>query len=265
MKAMVGKELKENLRNLLIWISAMLGMITIGAAEYPIVIEAGEEIMALFESLPPVLAIVFGAETIPVHTPVGYYIMMYFWYCIIAFTHAAVLGATIISKEERNRTAEFTFTRPFPRKYIVTSKIIAAVVNVAIITVVTFIGNIVLLAPQMEGKGILGEIVITLLSMFFIQILFLFTGLLSSAVFSSYKKALSFSALFVVFAYTLRVVIQAVGNIDYLNVLTPFMYFNGPGLVENGISIFYLFLTIVISSISGYLTYAKYKTRDLHN
>ena len=204
MKSMVRKELKENRRNLLIWIGAMLGMIAIGAAEYPIVMEAGEEIMELFESLPRVLAIIFGAETIPVHTPVGYYIMMYLWYCIIVFTHAAVLGATIISKEERNRTAEFTFTRPFTRKDIITSKIIAAVVNVAIITLTTLIGNLIMLAPQIEGGSILSEIVITSLSMFFIQILFLFTGLLSSAIFSSYKKALSVSALFVAFAYFLK-------------------------------------------------------------
>lgn len=265
MQAMVRKELKDNRRNLLIWIGAMLGMMVIGAAEYAIVMEAGDEIMELFESLPHVLAIVFGAEAIPVHTPLGYYIMMYLWYCIIAFTHAAVLGATIISKEERNRTAEFTFTKPFPRKDIMTSKIIAAIVNVIIMTLTAWIGNLIMLAPQMEGEHILSEMTLTLLSMFFIQILFLFTGLLFSALFSSYKKALSVSALFVALSYFLMVFIKLIETIDYLSILTPFMYFTGPALVENGISVFYLLLTIVITVTAGYLTYSKYKRRDLHS
>src|SRR5690625_6304906 len=183
--------------------------------------------MELFESLPHVLAIVFGAESIPDHTPpIGYYIMMYLWYCIIAFTHAAVLGATIISKEERNRTAEFTFTKPFTRQDIITSKIIAAIVNVAIITLTALIGNLIMLVPQIEGgQSILSEMAITLPSMFIIQILFLFMGLLFSAILSGYGKALSISALFVALSYFLMIIIKLIGTIDFLSVLTPFIYF----------------------------------------
>jgi|SRR5690625_1050995 len=266
MQTMVRKELKDNRRNLLIWIGAMLGMIAIGAAEYSVVVEAGDAIMELFESLPHVLAIVFGAEAIPDHTPpIGYYIMMYLWYCIIAFTHAAVLGATIISKEERNRTAEFTFTKPFTRQDIITSKIIAAIVNVAIITLTALIGNLIMLVPKIEGESILSEIAITLPSMFIVQILFLFIGLLFSAIFSSYGKALSFSALFVALSYFLMVIIKLIGTIDFLSVLTPFMYFTGTGVVENGISVLYILLAVVIIVTAGYLTYYKYESRDLHS
>lgn len=265
MQAMIRKELKSNRRSLLIWIGVMLGMISIGAAEYSVVVEAGDAIMDLFESLPSVLAIGFGIDSIPVNTPVGYYVMMYLWYCIIAFTHAAVLGSTIISKEERNRTAEFIFTKPFTRKDIITSKIIAAIVNMVIITLVTLIGNLIMLAPKIEGVSILSEITISLLAMFIVQILFLFIGLLFSAIFPSYGKALSFSALFVALSYFLMIIIKMIGTIDFLSILTPFMYFTGTGLVENGISVFYILLTVVITITAGYLTYYKYESRDLHS
>lgn len=265
MQAMVRKELKENRRSLLIWIGVMLGMIAIGAAEYSVVVEAGDAIKDLFESLPSVLAIGFGIDSIPVNTPIGYYVMMYLWYCIIAFTHAAVLGATIISKEERNRTAEFIFTKPFTRKDIITSKIIAAIVNIVIITLTALIGNLIMLVPQIEGGSILSEIATTLPSMFIVQILFLFIGLLFSAIFSSYGKALSFSALFVALSYFLMIIIKLIGTIDFLSVLTPFMYFTGTGLVENGISVFYILLAVVITVTAGYLTYSRYRGRDLHS
>jgi ABC-2 type transport system permease protein len=53
--------------------------------------------------------------------------------------------------------------------------------------------------------------------------------------------------------------------IDFLSVLTPFMYFTGTGLVGNGISVLYILLAVVITVTAGYLTYYKYERRDLHS
>lgn len=266
MKAMIRKELTSNRRNLLIWIGAMVGLMVIGAAEYSlVVVEAGDEIMELFETLPYALAVVFGAETIPVDTPLGYFVMMYLWYCLIAFTHAAVLGATIISKEEQNRTAEFLFTKPFTRKTIISSKMIAAVISVLIMTMTTLIGNFVLLVPQMEGNNIYGEILLMMFSLFIIQVLFLFLGLFCSAVISSYGKAVSASIGFVVFSYILMIFIELAGTIDYLIILTPFMYFKGAPLVLEGFNPFYLIVALGVILIAGHQTISNYKDRDIHS
>src|SRR5690625_7778958 len=152
--------------------------------------------------------------------------MLYYMNYIIAVTYEYELVATIISKDELNKTAEFIFTKPFTRKDIITSKIIAAIVNVAIITLTALIGNLIMLVPQIEGgQSILSEMAITLPSMFIIQILFLFMGLLFSAILSGYGKALSISALFVALSYFLMIIIKLIGTIDFLSVLTPFIYF----------------------------------------
>src|SRR5699024_2084130 len=171
----------------------------------------------------------------------------------------------IFSKEERNRTAEFIFTKPFTRKDIITSMIIAAIVNVVVITLITLIGNLIMLVTKIEGGSILSEIATSLLSMFNVQILFFFLGLLVSAVFSICGIALFFSAVFVAFSYFLMIIIKLIGSIDFLSVLTPFMYFTGTGLVENGISVLYILITVVITVTAGYLTYYKHKRRDLHS
>ena len=122
-----------------------------------------------------------------------------------------------------------------------------------------------MLVPKIEGGSIFSEIAISLLAMFIVQILFLFIGLLFSAIFSSYGKALSLSALFVALSYFLMIIIKLIGTIDFLSVLTPFMYFTGTGLVENGISMLYILIAVVITITAGYLTYYKYESRDLHS
>lgn len=61
------------------------------------------------------------------------------------------------------------------------------------------------------------------------------------------------------------VIIEIVGTIDYLSILTPFQYFKGPILLQDDFSLFYLFFTAVIIMITCYFTYFKYQRRDLHS
>jgi ABC-2 type transport system permease protein len=138
MKAIVFKELKANRKGLSMWMFGMLFMVAIGAAEYGTVVENSESIMSMMDAMPRIVKVIFGMDILPVYTPLGYYVCMYLWYSMVAFAHAIVLGATIISKEERDRTAEFLYTMPYSRKTIISGKIIAAVINVLCMTIFTF-------------------------------------------------------------------------------------------------------------------------------
>lgn len=263
MKAIILRELRDTRKSLLIWAVVMFSLLAIGAAEYSIAMSG--DLGPIAEALPRIIKIMFGLGVIPVDTPLGYYICQYLWNCLVAFAHAVFLGAALISKEERNRTAEFLFTKPQPRKTVISAKIIAGVINVAIINLITWIGTLAMLVPQVKDANILSEISITMLAMFFVQVLFLSLGLFLSGIFKSYGRTLSVSAALVIVAYVLMVVIEYAGTVDFLNFLTPFRYFPGPSLVENGFNIVYLLLTATIITISCYFTYLLYQKRDLHN
>ena len=122
MKVIVFRELKANRKGLLIWMVGMLFMVAIGAAEYGTVVENSESIMQMMDALPRIVKVIFGMDILPIDTPLGYYVCMYLWYSMVAFAHAIVLGATIIAKEERDRTAEFIYTMPYSRKTISVGK-----------------------------------------------------------------------------------------------------------------------------------------------
>ena len=266
MTAIILRELKDNRKGFLIWAAAMLGMCAIAAGEYSVVVESGDTIMVLFETLPRIMLIILGGtEAIPFTTPLGYYIMLNMWWSLVAFSHAVVLGTTIIAKEEQNRTAEFLFTKPYPRKIIIKGKIIAAVLYVAAMALTAVIANIMMLTPQMQGESILGEVGILMLAMFLIQVLFLSVGMLLAARCKSNKTALSLSVLCVLLSYVLMVIIETVGKIDFLSFLTPFLYFQGASLVENGFNILYVLLTVIIVAGSCHFTLSMYQWRDLHN
>lgn len=264
MRAIVLRELKATRKSWLIWVLAMLLMVATGAAEYGTVVENADALIPIMAAMPRIVRVIFGMDVLPVHTPIGYYACMFLWYCMVAFAHALVLGATIIAKEERERTAEFLFTMPYSRRTILAGKLIAAALNVLAMTLVTALLVLVSLVSQMSGVDILPEIVVTMLAMFLAQLLCLALGLFFSAVFQSHRTALSVAIGFVASSYVLAVLIELVGNVNWLNVFTPFRYVFAPNLIERGINPFYTLLSLALIGIFTVATFRLYDKRDLH-
>ena len=264
MKAIVFRELKANRKGLSMWMFGMLFMVAIGAAEYGTVVENSESIMSMMDAMPRIVKVIFGMDILPVHTPLGYYVCMYLWYSMVAFAHAIVLGVTIISKEERDRTAEFLYTMPYSRKTIISGKIIAAAMNVLCMTIFTFLCIILTLVSQMNGESIIPLILTTMVGMFFAQMLCLALGLLFSSLFNYHRTAMSIAISFFALSFVLATVIEFVGNMEFLNFLTPFRYFFAPYVVTNGISSVYLLLSLFFTGVFVFLTYKLFEKRDIH-
>lgn len=264
MKVIVFRELKANRKGLLIWMVGMLFMVAIGAAEYGTVVENSESIMQMMDALPRIVKVIFGMDILPIDTPLGYYVCMYLWYCMVAFAHAIVLGATIIAKEERDRTAEFIYTMPYSRKTIISGKIIAAAMNVLCMTIFTFLCIILTLVSQMNGESIMPEILTTMIGMFFAQMLCLALGLFFSSLFKYHRTAMSMAISFFALSFVLATVIEFVGNMEFLNFLTPFRYFFAPYVVTNGISPMYVLLSLFFAGVFVFFTYRLYEKRDIH-
>ena len=264
MKVIVFRELKANRKGLLIWMAGMLFMVAIGAAEYGTVVENSESIMPMMDALPRIVKVIFGMDILPIDTHIGYYVCMYLWYSMVAFAHAIVLGVTIISKEERDRTAEFLYTMPYSRKIIISGKIIAAAMNVLCMTIFTFLCIILTLVSQMNGESIIPLILTTMIGMFFAQMLCLALGLLFSSLFNYHRTAMSIAISFFALSFVLATVIELVGNMEFLNFLTPFRYFFAPYVVTNGISSVYLLLSLFFAGVFIFLTYKLYEKRDIH-
>lgn len=264
MKTIFWHELKMNRKRQLIWLIAIAMLVGMGSAEYPIIVGSGEAVVAGIAAMPKIAKIMFGIyDSIPIDTPLGYYACMFLWYCAIAFTYAAYIGATIISKEESNKTAEYIFTKPFPRAKIISAKILAGTVSVAAMTIVTGGITVLTMVPQIKGVDISKEIALTMIGMFLTQIIFMAIGLYFSAACKSQSAALRFSILSVLVFYSISIVIEYVGNAA-LTVLSPFWYFNAPALVSNGFNGLYLVLALLISTFCVYMTYILYKKRDLY-
>ena len=117
-------ELKRNSKSFLIWAVVEIFMVAAGMSKYAASVQSGQSINVLIEKMPQMLRALFGAGQFDLSTAFGYYCVLYVFLLLISVVHATLLGSTIISKEERDKTSEFLYTRPISRSQILTQKIL---------------------------------------------------------------------------------------------------------------------------------------------
>ncbi|GAA3321378.1 hypothetical protein GCM10020331_036950 [Ectobacillus funiculus] len=76
-------------------------------------------------------------------------------------------GATIIVKEERDKTAEFLLAKPISRSGIVTAKLMAACVNLVVLNGITMLTSIQMVSYYSKGATQTHDIIVLMIGMFF--------------------------------------------------------------------------------------------------
>ena len=111
--------------------------------KYAALSNTGDSINELMADMPSSLQAIMGIGSLDLATVDGYFGLLYLYLVIMASIHAAMLGATMISKEERDKTAEFLFVKPISRTTVITAKLGASIVIVIVFNLVTLLSSIV--------------------------------------------------------------------------------------------------------------------------
>ena len=198
-------------------------------------------------------------------TATGYYGLLFIYLLLMATIHAAMLGATIIAKEERDKTTEFLFVKPVSRNQIITAKLLAAFVNILILNLVTFVSSILLVGKYSDGDVVTGDIAITMAGMFILQILFMVIGSSLAAVKKKSKAAASLATGVLLLTYVISVAIDLNENIEGLKYLTPFKYFEAKSVMFGaGFELIFVLLSVLLIAALTVVTYVFFKKRDLN-
>lgn len=262
MKTIFLKELKLTRKSLFIWSFFIALLSAFGMLEYPFIADNLDMMMPALASMPKIIQIMFGVYNVDFTTPLGYYLCMYFWCCLLTYTHAVYMGASIISKDQRDKTSEYIFTKPYRRDTVVVAKALVAVVNIFVIAAVTGLVSILAMLPMNPDGYVLSRIIFSIIGMFFTQLVFAALGLLFSAIFRTYKAAVRTAVFFLLLSYTIGVSIEYIGTVDYLNFLSPIRYFNAHSVVSTGLNPVYILLSVAIVLLALYFTVRFYRKKE---
>jgi ABC-2 type transport system permease protein len=258
------RELKANFKSLLIWSFVLVLFIAVGFSKFSAYYE-NPEMLAVLDGMPPAMLAAFSVTAFNLTTVTGFYGVMATYFALILSIAAAMWGSGIISKEERDKTVEFSLTLPVRRTTLITAKIAAALVNCLLLSLVAW-GVSMASAQQYAPEPGFGEFVgLASLSFLIIELIFLAVGIFLGCTLKQHKQSGSIAVWAILGTYFLSVLIGMNEDLDFLKYLTPFKYFDPARVfvdlrLEPGFVVLSLALAVLFVA-AGYLTYNK---RDLY-
>ena len=258
------RELRANLKSLIIWCVIMGLLIIVGTAKFGAFYNNPES-LKLLGAMPPAMLDAMNLRAFNLTTVTGFYGIMFLYFGLLGAIAAAMWGSDIISKEERDRTVEFSLVLPVSRNRVITAKALAALVNCVVFVLVTWAFSLLVVRSYKPEPGFYSFLTLEMEGMFVIELIFLGLGLLLGCAMKQYKLSGSTAVGIILVTYILSVISGMQKNLDFLKYFTPFKYFDpGEFLRTGALSGGYVLLSaaiIVVSVVAAYWTYNK---RDLY-
>jgi len=242
----------------------MAFLIAVGMVKYSGVAAVGQSANDLINQLPEAMRNILGMNNLDITSVAGYYGVFFLYFLLLGGTHAIMLGATIISKEERDKTADFLFVKPIERSRVVTAKLVAVLINLLIFNLVTLLASVFFVAMYNQGEPINDQIIYLMISLFILQVIFAAIGTGISGLAKNTKKATSLATTLFLMTFLLSMAIELYNKIDFLKYFTPFKYFPTVEVMKGSFDPFFLFLAAVIIIGSTALTYITIQKRDIY-
>jgi len=258
------RELKANIKSLLIWSIVLFLLIMIAVAKFSAFFE-NPEMLSMLDALPPAVLDALDMRSFNLTTLSGFYGLMFVYFGLMGAMAAAMWGSDIISKEERDKTVEFSLVLPVSRSQVITAKALAALVNCIGFVLITWIVSVVAVQQYNPDKAFFDFLALEMQAMFVIEMIFLAIGLLLGCAMKHYKRSGSTAVAIILTTYFLSILSGMEEKLDFLKYFTPFKYFDAGNLFRTGqMESIYLIISICIVLACVVGAYWIYNRRDLY-
>jgi ABC-2 type transport system permease protein len=198
-------------------------------------------------------------------TVIGFISMASVYFYLLLGIYSGLLGSSIISKEERDKTVEFFLTLPISRARVIWSKLAAAVLLSLSLNLVIAITLYSTTMKYDQGENFNKFLFLMMLGIFIIQMIFMTVGMLLAATLKRYKLSGMISMSIIFGAYVLSIITALSKNLENLKYFTPFKFFEAGTLSrELAFEPVYVIISIGIILVSVIGTFVIYPKRDVH-
>jgi len=258
------RELKANVKSLLIW-SAIIGLLIMIAVAKFSAFAGDPDMLAILDSMPAGVLDAMNMRAFNLTTLTGFYGIMFIYFSLMGAIAGAMWGSDIISKEERDKTVEFSLVLPVSRSKVVTAKALAALVNSIAFVLITWAISFVAVQSYEPDQTFFDFLALEMQAMFMIELIFLSIGLLLGCAMQKYKLSGSTAVGIILVTYFMSIVSAMQEDLDFLKYFTPFKYFDAGELFRSGqLDGMYLSISAGIILVSVVAAYWVYNRRDLY-
>ena len=258
------RELRANIKSLIIWSVIIVLLIMIAVSKFS-AFAGNPEMLVMLDSMPPAVLDAMNMRAFNLTTIDGFYGIMFLYFGLMGAMAAAMWGSDIISKEERDKTVEFSLVLPVSRSRVVTAKALVALVNCILFVLITWGVSLVAVRSYTPSQAFYDFLALEMQAMFAIELIFLAIGLLLGCTMKRYKSSGATAVAIILITYFMSIVSSMQEKLDFLKYFTPFRYYEAGDLFRSGtMDSTYLLLSALIIVACVAVGYFAYNKRDLY-
>ncbi|MEH7504514.1 ABC transporter permease subunit [Neobacillus drentensis] len=257
-------ELKAYRKSTIIWSVSLVLIIVLFMSFYPAFAKDAEDFKKIMEGYPEAIRNAIGFNLGNFFTILGFYCFPLSFITLCGAIQGMNLGTSIVSKEVREKTADFLLTKPVTRTTVLTAKLMAAFVSI-VITNIVYLAVTIFIVFQVKTDDFSLKILIMLsLTMFFIQLIFLALGIIISVIVPKIKSVLTVS-LATVFAFYFLGMFSSTTGEAAKRYISPFKYFDTAYIIKHeSYEASFLIAGAVIIILAITASYFVYAKKDIH-
>ena len=258
---MVLHEMKSLRKSTVLWTCSLIAIAALYLSLYPGIGKDAEDFKRLLGGYPPAVRAMLGIRLDSITSMLGFYSFAFSFIALCGAIQGMNLGVSILSKESRERTADFLLVKPVSRVSIVTAKLSAAVLML-LATDVVFYAAVSVLANAVKTSDFSHKLFFMVnLTLLFLQLIFFSLGMAVSVFFKRLKSVLPLS-LGVVFGLYL---LGARRNDGAARYFSPFQYFRTDYILRHSAyESPYLIAGAAVAVVSILVAYTVYVKKDIH-
>jgi ABC-2 type transport system permease protein len=259
------KELKRGRKSLLIVLGTISILIILTMSLFSSFASRGD-ITEIMKAFPDELIKAFSMDFENFNNILGFYNTYNIFYIMLGGGfYSIIIAAGFLSKEERNKTAEYLYSKPLNRSEIIMSKFLAYLCNILILSVgIIIIGFISLEIFKVDDYNIGSFFVLSL----YYTLLLILLGTIGFFISSLIKRGKNNIGLYigiVAGAYFIDAISKITENAKAIGYISPFKFVNIDVLnPAYGLEWWRLLYFIGISSILIFFTFLIYNKKDIY-
>ncbi|MDD4298982.1 MAG: ABC transporter permease subunit [Bacilli bacterium] len=262
---LVKKDLNDNLKGAIIWLSIISLLIIMILALHPIVVTKMNMMNEMLEQFPKEMINALNLENTNFNNILSYFFYEFQFILLASTIYAGILGANIISKEESDKTIQLLYSKPVSRLNILLNKMIVVILyllvfNFTLFTVTTicmlFLGN-----QNFDYLALLNMYLGLLLT----QSTFAFIGIAIATLLKKPKSASTITGGIIMVTFILGIVSKIADKVDNLIYLSPVNYLLEGDFISRGhMEIKYMVILFIMLIIAITVSIRRYDRKDFN-
>lgn len=257
------QELRFNRKSVLIWSFSLLAFLFFMMSMLPGIAKDGKSLLDMVKNYPPEMMKALGVNIESLITTLGFYTYLMNYALLIGAIQAMNLGLSLLSKENRMKTADFLLTKPVKRSEVYIAKFCSGLVSL-IFTTILFVSMSAVICTMFKSEDFSMKVLLLMaFSLFFVQICFYTMGFMISTILKKIKSVVSVS-MGIVFSFFIVGIVGAIIGDENIRYFSPFKYFDYVYIVKNGSYEWgYISLALVLSAVFAVVGFVIYKKKDI--